>query len=132
MIAEQLLKSNKNVERSSVPVSEPAPIVVTEPIKAAHESVEEQIIDVESSNVPDEEAGTVLISETGFSQQLERSNIMEKLAEENTAKALVPESRKQRRSIINDSVDVKRDMANDPEVASILELFNGDIIDIHR
>ena len=65
-------------------------------------------------------------------QQLDGSSIMEKFAEENTNKSLAPETKKQRRSIINDSVDIKREISNDPEVLEILELFGGDVIDVHR
>ena len=89
-------------------------------------------VETESVGFSEEEPETVFIADVGVTQQLERSNIMEKLAEENTSKALAPDSQKQRRSIINDSVNVKRDIANDPEVAEILDLFGGDIIDVHR
>lgn len=114
VIAEQLVQSRTSVS-GSVPV-----VNLQNPVE------------VESVGPSEDEPETVFISDSGMTQQLERSNIMEKLAEENTSKALAPDSQKQRRSIINDSVNVKRDIASDPEVAEILDLFNGDIIDVHR
>ena len=119
VIAEQLSPKPKY---TSAP-AQVAPVPVVKP------QVEDEF---DTAIVSDDETETVLISDMGMVQQLERSNIMEKLAEENSSKALAPDSQKQRRSIINDSVNIKHDIANDPEVATILELFDGDIIDIHR
>ena len=84
----------------------------------------------ETAIVMDDETDVVIPEETVF--KLDNTNIMEKLAEENSAKSLAPDSKKQRRSIINDSVDIKREISNDPEVADILELFGADVIDVHR
>lgn len=90
------------------------------------------VSEFDQAAVPEDDSEPEPITEANITIQLEQSNIMEKLAEENTSKAMAPDSQKQRRSIINDSVNVRRDMANDPEVAEILDLFGGDIIDIHR
>lgn len=141
------------------PVAEPTPEPVAEPVKvvpAAEESVElertfdepdpEEVLATQIKAAPkarvaeepetvmivDDDADMVPVLEDSAAKQLANTNVMEKLAEENSSKSLAPETKKQRRSIINDSVDVKREIANDPEVIEILDLFGGDVIDVHR
>ena len=64
--------------------------------------------------------------------KLEIMEKLEKIAKENSVKALAPEAATPRRSVINDSVDIKRQISADPEVVEILELFRGDVVDLHK
>ena len=86
----------------------------------------------ETVMIMDDDGNDPAAEDIRINHNLDNSVIMEKLAEENTSKLLAPESKKPRRSIINDSVNVKREISDDPEVAEILELFGGDVVDVHR
>ena len=86
----------------------------------------------ETVMIMDDDGNDPAAEDIRINHNLDNSVIMEKLAEENNSKLLAPESKKPRRSIINDSVNVKREISDDPEVAEILELFGGDVVDVHR
>lgn len=72
-------------------------------------------------------------SEAGVPQNIQQNDaFMEEMKQQNSNKALEPESKKPRRSVINDSPEIRHNVKNDPEVKMILDLFNGDVIDVHK
>ncbi|MBO7152747.1 MAG: DNA polymerase III subunit gamma/tau [Lentisphaeria bacterium] len=93
----------------------------------------------ETVYIPQEEETTLVIDDDGdippleeTAFKLDNSQLIEKIAKENSVKALAPEAATPRRSVINDSVDIKRQISADPEVVEILELFRGDVVDLHK
>ena len=112
---------------------EPAPEEVLSTIKPAPYKAK-NIVKTEfpenNEESSDDETETLIVD---FSTSLlNNSKLIEKIAEENSEKSLAPDTAKPRRSVINDSVEVKRQISNDPEVAEILDLFNGEVIDFHK